>query len=167
MNKLSKLRRDLHAMADPELAVISRRFFKTGPGHYGEGDKFLGVTVPQVRSLVARTDDLTNVEVVELLHSGWHEERLLALCILVKQFVKSKHDIWKQKALVDIYLANTAWINNWDLVDTSAPQILGVWLLNRDRASSADWRNLSHPGSKGSPFWPPEPLSEPGDSRIP
>jgi 3-methyladenine DNA glycosylase AlkD len=130
--KVSELRRELRSLADPARAAVSRRFFKTGPGEYGEGDQFLGVTVPQTRSLLPRSDSLTEAGVLTLLHSPWHEERLLALLILVRRFQKAPSEVTREH-LVRLYLANTRWINNWDLVDTSAPQILGTWLLQRQR----------------------------------
>ncbi len=143
---LTSLRQQLQAMGNPERAAGSSRFFKTGPGEYGEGDKFLGLTVPQIRSLVPTTDPLSEPDLLCLLRSEWHEERLLALFILVRRFGKMKRDEAGQKHLVELYLGNTRWINNWDLVDTSAPHILGVWLLHRDRrilkrlaASSSLW----------------------------
>lgn len=131
-NPLASLRQALHAWADPVRAADKSPYFKTGPGEYGEGDKFLGVTVPQIRSLVLGTDLLSEPGLLSLLHSPWHEERLLALFILVRRFGKMKRDEAGQKHLVDLYLANTRWINNWDLVDSSAPHILGAWLLQRD-----------------------------------
>jgi len=130
--KISELRRELRSLADPGRAAVSRRFFKTGPGEYGEGDKFFGVTVPQIRSLLPRSDPLTEAGVLTLLHSSWHEERLLALLILVRRFQKAASEVAREH-LVRLYLANTRWINNWDLVDSSAPQILGTWLLQRER----------------------------------
>lgn len=122
------------ALGSPERAAGAARFFKTGPGEYGEGDQFLGITVPQVRSILPQTDALSEAEILELLHSHWHEERLLALLMLVRRFEKSRKEKPAREAIVRLYLANTKWINNWDLVDTSAPQILGGWLLKRDRS---------------------------------
>lgn len=130
---LAALRQALHTRADPVRAAEKSPFFKTGPGEYGEGDTFLGVTVPQIRSLVPGTDLLSEAGLLSLLHSAWHEERLLALFILVRRFRRMKRDESGQQYLVDLYLANTRWINNWDLVDSSAPHILGAWLLHRDR----------------------------------
>ena len=127
---LSKIR----ALAAPAKAASSLRFFKTGPGEYGEGDEFLGLTVPEIRSLVPQSDDLSEADVLTLLHSEWHEERLMALLIWVRRFVKAKKDELLRERIVDLYLANTKWINNWDLVDSSAPQLLGAWLLKRDRS---------------------------------
>ena len=131
---LSDLRQKLREAATPSQAVIARRFFKTGPGEYGEGDCFLGLKVPQIRAELPRTDALREAEVLELLHSKWHEERLLALLVLVQRFSRAKKDEAAQPRIVSLYLANTKWINNWDLVDSSAPQILGAWLLKRDRS---------------------------------
>lgn len=127
-------RQHFRALGSPERAAGAARFFKTGPGEYGEGDQFLGITVPQVRSILPQTDALSEAEILELLHSHWHEERLLALLMLVRRFEKARKNEAGREAIVRLYLANTRWINNWDLVDTSAPQILGGWLLKRDRS---------------------------------
>ena len=127
----SAIRSKLHSLADPVRAAGALRFFKTGPGEYGEGDKFLGVTVPLVRSLVRESDALGEGDVLSFLHSEWHEERLLALLVLVRRFERRADE---RERIAKLYVANTRWINNWDLVDTSAPQILGAWLLGRDRA---------------------------------
>ena len=131
--KLRDLRQTLRQFANPERAVGALRFFKTGPGEYGAGDRFLGVTVPQTRSLLPASEGLSEADVLTLLRSEWHEERLLALLILVRRFTKALHDDAARAHLVKLYLANTTWINNWDLVDSSAPQILGTWLLTRER----------------------------------
>ncbi len=131
---LKALRSTLRHQASPEKAEGAKRFFKTGPGEYGEGDKFLGLTVPQVRVLVKQSDALTESDVLALLHSVWHEERLIALLIMVRRFEKAKHDDAARARLVKLYLSNTSHINNWNLVDTSAPQLLGVWLLTHERA---------------------------------
>lgn len=132
--KLKDILSKFRALAAPAKAASSQRFFKTGPGEYGEGDQFLGLTVPEIRSLVPQTDGLSEADVLTLLRSEWHEERLLALLIWVRRFEKAKKDEAARERIVDLYLANTKWINNWDLVDSSAPQILGAWLLKRDRA---------------------------------
>lgn len=128
---LSVLKRKLHQLANPERAAGSLRFFKTGPGEYGEGDQFLGVSVPEVRALLPLSDALSEDEVVTLLRSEWHEERLLALLALGRRFAKAKKQPLVQVQIVKRYLANTRWVNNWDLVDSSAPQILGAWLLDQ------------------------------------
>lgn len=131
---LIALRQELHALADPARAVGATRFFKSGPGEYGAGDKFLGVTVPQIRALVRQSDRLSEPDLLSLLHSAWHEERLLALLILVRRFGKMKQGGAGQRRVEKLYLAGTRWINNWDLVDSSAPHILGVWLRDHDRS---------------------------------
>lgn len=130
----AEFRRQFRAEGKPEVAAIMQGFFKTGPGQYGEGDRFLGLKVPQTRAFLPATDGLKEADVLALLHSEWHEERLLAVLTLVRRFEKARKDEATQQHLVELYLANTRWINNWDLVDSSAPQILGTWLLTRDRA---------------------------------
>jgi 3-methyladenine DNA glycosylase AlkD len=130
---LPTLRHKLRQAATTEQAAIARRFFKNGPGEYGEGDLFLGLKVPQLRAELPHTDALREADVLDLLHSEWHEERLLALLVLVRRFSRAKKDTTTQQRLVSLYLANTQWINNWDLVDSSAPHLLGAWLLKRDR----------------------------------
>lgn len=112
----------LKKLATPERAAASMRFFKTGPGQYGEGDIFIGLSVPQIRSVVKTFQELSLTETEKLLHSPIHEERLTALLIWVGQFKKGS-----QKEIVELYLKNTAYINNWDLVDTSAAQIIGSY----------------------------------------
>ena len=131
---LATLRKELRHQASAERAAGSQRFFKTGPGEYSEGDQFLGLSVPQTRALVPQTDALSEDDVLTLLHSEWHEERLIALFILIRRFGKARKNEPAQQHLIDLYLANTRWINNWDLVDTSAPHLLGAWLLKRDRS---------------------------------
>jgi 3-methyladenine DNA glycosylase AlkD len=121
----------LHALADEKVAVGMRRFFRTGPGQYGEGDRFLGVKVPPLRKLAREFGRLPLDEAEELLGSVFHEARLLALLILVRRFEKG--DEPSRQAIYDLYLANTARVNNWDLVDASAPAIVGGFLAGRDR----------------------------------
>ena len=121
----------LRSLADPEVAAILARFFKTGPGQYGEGDRFIGVKVPAIRKVAREFKGLPLSEVECVLHSEIHEERLLALVILVAQFEKG--DDATRKRVYDLYLANTEHINNWDLVDLSAPQIVGGYLESRSR----------------------------------
>lgn len=130
---LENLRQRLHAEASPARAAGARRFFKTGPGEYGEGDEFLGLTVPQLRAVLPQTEALTEAETLTLLRSPWHEERLLALLVWVRRFTRARKDEAARARMVTLYLENTRWINNWDLVDTSAPPILGGWLLTRER----------------------------------
>ena len=125
MPQLTNLRREIKSLADPERAKHSLRFFRTGPGEYGEGDKFLGLTVPQCRQLVRKYKDLSLSDITELLHSEYHEERLIALLLLVHNFSKDPQKIY------DLYLKATKYINNWDLVDLTAPRIVGEYLLDK------------------------------------
>lgn len=138
MSKLENIKSDLRALANKEKAKILAGFFKTGPGQYGEGDIFLGVMVPQQRKVAKKYCDLSLSEAEKLLHSKEHEFRLTALLILVDQYKKvaSGSDFTRQKEIFDIYLANTKWINNWDLVDLSAPQIVGSFLVNKDKVGA-------------------------------
>lgn len=120
------VRQRLHALANPARAEVLQRFFKTGAGEYGEGDRFLGLRVPQVRTLARAYRDLERKHLLELLHSSWHEERLLALLILVDQYRRGSDA--EREGIHRIYLTNTRYINNWDLVDSSAEHIVGAHL---------------------------------------
>lgn len=117
--------------SDPANARIARRFFKTGPGQYGEGDTFAGLRVPTIRKLVREFRELPLEQTADLLSSPIHEERLLALLILVDQFQRG--DSATQKQIYSMYLASTRHINNWDLVDASAEHVVGAWLRERSR----------------------------------
>lgn len=155
MDQLDSLIKDLRKLADKEKAVILARFFKTGKGQYGEGDIFLGITVPAQREVAKKYKDLTLSEVEGLLKSKIHEYRLTGLLILVEKFknTSSRHsrsfvesdstqddreslgekaNEKTRKKIVDFYLKNTKYINNWDLVDLSANHILGTYLLDKD-----------------------------------
>ncbi len=135
---LAALKKDIRAQADPEKAKFLMRFFKSGPGEYGEGDKLLGVIVPKSRLLAKKHyKELSLSEAEELLHSPFHEERLIALFVLIHKF--NKGDKATQASVYKVYCRSTKWINNWDLVDTSAPQIVGAYLQERDRAQLYKW----------------------------
>jgi 3-methyladenine DNA glycosylase AlkD len=121
----------LHKMGDKEDALFLRGFFKTGVGQYGEGDIFLGIRVPELRKLAKEYKALSLKEILSLMKSPYHEIRLFALILFVNAFVKG--DESTQKKIYDLYLANTRHINNWDLVDVSAPNIVGAFLLERSR----------------------------------
>jgi 3-methyladenine DNA glycosylase AlkD len=121
----------LRTFACAQQAAILSRFFKTGPGEYGEGDRFIGVKVPMIRKVAREFLALTWAETQALLRSPIHEERLLALIILVGQFTRG--DDATRRQIYDLYGANTRHINNWDLVDLSAPQIVGGYLEPRSR----------------------------------
>jgi len=121
----------LRKLADPEKAKHLSRFFKTGKGEYGEGDKFLGITVPVMRAYARQYADAPREALESLLDSAYHEERLLALTILTAQFERGSEE--ERKSIFDFYLARTDAINNWDLVDLSAYKIVGAYLLDRPR----------------------------------
>jgi len=121
----------LQRLADAERACLLQRYFKTGPGEYAEGDVFIGLKVPEVRGVLKEYRHLTPPELLPLLTSTIHEERLFALLALVRCFDKGDPAVRGQ--IYSLYLANTGSINNWDLVDCSAPAIVGGYLLERDR----------------------------------
>lgn len=125
------VRRALRAVALPAKAAVLERFFKTRPGEYAEGDRFLGVTVPEQRRIARRFGELPMPATLELLVSPIHEERLTALLIWIRQFDRADDTV--RQAIHTTYLAHTGHINNWDLVDLSAPPLVGAWLINRSR----------------------------------
>jgi 3-methyladenine DNA glycosylase AlkD len=131
MSQLSQLQSELRSLSSPVKAKILQRFFKTGPGEYGEGDKFLGLTVPISRRLAIKYKDLSWPELTKLISSEIHEARLIALLILVHNFKKANEV--EQGKIYSFYLRNTSHINNWDLVDLSAHEIVGGFLLKRPR----------------------------------
>jgi len=135
-----ELTQELQQMADPQKAAFFPRFFKTGKGEYGEGDVFIGVTVPQVRSVVKNFIPMELKDVEKLLESPLHECRLAALLILVDQYKKA--ETAQKKKIVDLYLRRTDRINNWDLVDCSAHKIIGPWTDETDSTALLD--ELSH-----------------------
>jgi 3-methyladenine DNA glycosylase AlkD len=128
---LQEIRNRLQQLANKKKAVVLQGFFKTGPNEYGEGDVFLGITMPKLRKLVKECDDIPITETSTLLKSGIHEERLLALLMLVRAF--SKGDAATQQKIYNLYRKNTRYVNNWDLVDLSAPNIVGIYLLDKSR----------------------------------
>ncbi len=121
----------LRELANPTIAEHSQRFFKTGKGQYGEGDIFLGIRVPVLRAQATKFHDLPLKEVRSLMKSAFHEERLCALLILVLKFAKG--DEQERTAIYNLYVKNTKYMNNWDLVDSSAHQIVGGYLIDKDR----------------------------------
>lgn len=125
---INEIYNSLVARSDEEKKIVLPRFFKTGKGQYGEGDKFLGVTVPNVREVAKKFKTVGIEDIETLLHSEWHEMRLCALIILVENSKKSV-----SKETFDFYLSQTKYINNWDLVDLSAPAIVGKYLIDKNR----------------------------------
>jgi len=129
---LLKLKQELTSLSNPEKAKILRKFFKTGKGQYGEGDIFLGLTSQQIKDIAKKFYDLNLSEMQNLLESKIHEERVCALRILVAKFNKFKKERIKQREIYEFYLKNSHRINNWDLVDLSAPNIVGEFLQKED-----------------------------------
>ena len=120
--------------ADPTQVEGLMRFFKTGPGQYGEGDEFLGIKVPVTRSVINECwKEVTFDDLEECITNRYHELRLAALLTLVEIFSHNKKNAALQKQCVDFYLSHTAYINNWDLVDLSCYPLIGTWLLDKDR----------------------------------
>jgi len=130
---LSQIETDLQSLANPEKAKILQGFFKTGPGQYGEGDIFLGIVVPEQRKVAKKYGGLSLTEIQTLLGSKIHEHRMTGLFILVDRYKRA--DSRGKKEIFDFYLKNAHLgnINNWDLVDLSAPNITGDYLLDKDR----------------------------------
>lgn len=148
------IRQALKAVSSPERAKASQRYFKTDPGEYGEGDVFIGVSVPDQRKIAKKYYSLPLLEVERLLTSKIHEERLTAIFIMVEQFKKGDDTVRKQ--IYDFYLANTVYINNWDLVDSSAPYIVSVYLWDNfaQKASpSKETMNVLTKLAKSKSIW--------------
>ena len=128
---LNKIKEEFLKLANSEQAINLQRFFKTGKGQYGEGDIFLGIKVPEQRKLAKLYSDLPVKEAEELLQSKIHEQRLTALFILINHYKKGTEE--DKKLIFDLYLKNAKKVNNWDLVDLSAPNIVGDYLLDKNR----------------------------------
>jgi 3-methyladenine DNA glycosylase AlkD len=124
-------RRRLRQLGDPNDALFLQRFFKTGRGEYGEGDQFLGIRVPVIRRIASELRELPVDEIEALLRDRWHEARLLALILLGDAYQCGSPA--ERGIIFDLYLRNTNWINNWDLVDASAARVVGAHLANRPR----------------------------------
>lgn len=129
---LAKLRRSLNDLADKKKAALLQRYFKTGPGEYAEGDIFIGVTVPALRRLAKECRQVELLDALALLKSPIHEERLLALLLLIGMYRNA--DPAPKEKIYRAYLDHTKYINNWDLVDVSAKHIVGEYLFDKDRA---------------------------------
>jgi len=143
MSRLREIQGKLRALADPKRAAVHQRFFKTAPGEYGEGDRFLGIRVPVLRKLAREYLAISLAETKNLLASSIHEERFLALLIMVSKYRAGNEE--EREAIYRLYLDSTRFINNWDLVDTTAEHIVGDYLRERDRSALrrlASSRNL-------------------------
>jgi len=137
---LTKLKKDAKAYSNPKRKETNEWFFKTGKGQYGEGDKFIGISMPDVRIIAKKYLNLSIKDVEKLLHSKIHEHRMIALVIWTYQFEKAASpDVPSDKGnktrekIYKTYLKNTKHINNWDLVDVTTPRIVGRWLMDKDR----------------------------------
>lgn len=131
-NKLDSLIKEIEQSKNPAKAIVMARFFKTGKGEYGEGDIFLGLSVPQQRIIAKKFWNLSLSDLQKLLESPIHEYRLISLLILVDQYKKA-NPIEKEK-IAKFYLNNSQKINNWDLIDSSADKILGEYFLHKDKS---------------------------------
>ncbi len=132
--KLKEIIKELNILASPQKAKICSWFFKTGKGEYGEGDVFIGCTVPEMRKVSKKYKEINLTDLEKLLRDKIHEYRFTALLILVIKYKKA--DTKEKNKIVNFYLRNKKWINNWDLVDTSAPHILGNWLIENQKKHS-------------------------------
>lgn len=128
---LNSLRKELRKLSNKKKAAVMQRFFKTGVGEYGFGDVFIGLSVPQSRIIAIKYKDLPFEDILKLLHSEIHEERLISLLILVHQFQKEE---LLQRRIYEFYLKNIKFINNWDLVDLSSDKIIGVYLIDKPKS---------------------------------
>jgi 3-methyladenine DNA glycosylase AlkD len=126
-----QIRKNLRKIGDEERAEISQRFFKTGPGEYAEGDLFLGIRVPELRKLAKVYEPISLTEATKLLRSAIHEERLLALFILIRRYAKGCEI--EQEKIYRLYLKNIQYVNNWDLVDVSAEHIVGAFFKDKPK----------------------------------
>ena len=134
---------ELRKLAKPEKIPIYKNFFKTGKGEYGEGDEFIGVTVPDSRKVAKANVDISYEDLVHIIKSRIHEDRLCALITLVYKFEKAKTEQEKRRA-VDFYIQYHLYGNNWDLVDTVSDKILGPWLINRDKSLLYEYARSSN-----------------------
>lgn len=130
-DRLLEIQKELRLLADKKIAEHSERFFKTAEGQYGHGDRFLGIRVPVLRKIAKQYRGTSIEQVSRLLKSEFHEERLLSLLLLVDMFKKANDE--GRRAIYTVYLENTKFINNWDLVDSSAEHIVGAHLRDRDK----------------------------------
>ena len=141
---LSNLIKELNSLANREQEKILSKFFKTGIGQYGEGDKFLGIKVPVQRQIAKKYSNLTLKEVQELLNSKIHEYRMTGLIILTNQYKKSKKEKLKQRQIFEFYMKNADNINNWDLVDVTCPHIVGDFIQREGTEILREFANSNH-----------------------
>ncbi len=137
---IRKILKEIKESSDPERAKNSLWFFKTGPGQYGEGDKFLGLTMPQQRTIAKKYVNLPFSDIQKLIDSKYHEHRMVGLIILTYKYPKSE----QKKEIYEFYIKNYDRINNWDLVDVTAPRIVGAYLLEKNRKILYDFAKSNH-----------------------
>jgi len=138
MQTINMLRNEMNRMKDSKVAESSEWFFKTGPGEYGEGDQFIGIRVPVLRKLAKQYAQLSREELKSAIQSPIHEERLISLFILIGQYQKSA-ELKEQTSIFNFYIKHMKYVNNWDLVDSSAPYIIGAHLLEKDKSILRNW----------------------------
>jgi len=153
--KLSDLMKELKQKANPEKARLLMRFFKTGKGHYGEGDVFLGIMVPESRKLVGKYHELSLADISKLIKSKYHEARLVALLILVHKYNNASREkvFVLKKNIFNFYLAHTKYINNWDLVDLSAGYIVGNYLYEKLKSPDVKRLGILEKLAKSGNLW--------------
>jgi 3-methyladenine DNA glycosylase AlkD len=139
---IDELKKDLEKLSLPEKKEIHQRFFKTGKGEYGEGDIFLGLTMPQTREICKKYKNLNLKELQKLLDSKIHEHRMCSLLILNNKFKKT--DNKEKEKIFNLYMKNYKNINNWDLVDLSAPKIPGEWLIDKNKKILYEFAKSNH-----------------------
>ncbi len=141
--KAKDIKSELLCLANPEKKAILQTFFKTGKGEYGEGDKFLGVTVPQLRAIVKKTENLPISEIKKMIYDEYHECRLIGLLLLVALFEKNKDETLRH-TIYQTYVQSADYINSWDLVDLTAPNIVGAYLWGKDNNDLIKFANSQH-----------------------
>ncbi|MCL4382479.1 DNA alkylation repair protein [Patescibacteria group bacterium] len=143
--------KELKKLANPEKARILARFFKTGKGEYGEGDKFLGIMTGPIQDLAGKYKDLSFSDLQKLLNGQYHEERTLAVMILIRQYKKGERV--KREEVFKFYLKNTKKINNWNLVDISAPKIIGEYIWIMDNGNCGIGREILYRLARSENLW--------------
>jgi len=136
---IRKIKSELRAYSDPKRKAFSPSFFKTGKGEYGEGDKFIGVTAPNIREIAKKYNDIDKKDIQKLLFSPWHEERFCAWVIVISRYEKSGDKGYWYRFAVN----NISQLNNWDLVDMVAPRLIGDYLIDKSQKQFLTWS--SHP----------------------
>ena len=136
---IRKIKSELRAYSDPKRKAFSPSFFKTGKGEYGEGDKFIGVTAPNIREIAKKYNDIDKKDIQKLLFSPWHEERFCAWVIVISRYEKSGDKGYWYRFAVN----NISQLNNWDLVDMVAPRLIGDYLIDKSQKQFLTWSSHS------------------------